>query len=151
MDRADAGKCLHPLKSVQVIARPERSASRDCNHTVVPLEPVLEYEPDGPIQPGSYENDGLFDHVVPPAPPQSRAQGLSTVDTANEVFTGDAHFAAGPYGLGVRVPMIVISPWSKGGWVDSEVFDHTSLIRFIEKRFGVQEPNISPVAPCGGR
>ena len=94
------------------------------------------------------ENDGFFDHMVPPTPPQSRAEGLSTVDTRNEVFAGDAHFAAGPYGLGVRVPMIVISPWSKGGWVSSELFDHTSLIRFIERRFGggerVRENNITP-------
>jgi len=93
------------------------------------------------------ENDGLFDHMVPPTPPQSRAEGISTIDTTHEVFAGDADFAAGPYGLGVRVPMIVISPWSKGGWVDSEVFDHTSLIRFIEQRFGggqhVRENNIT--------
>jgi phospholipase C len=82
------------------------------------------------------ENDGLFDHMVPPTPPQSRAEGISTIDTTNEVFAGDAHFAPGPYGLGVRVPMIVISPWSRGGWVNSEVFDHTSLIKFIEQRFG---------------
>ena len=51
--------------------------------------------------------------------------------------------------MGVRVPMIVISPWSKGGWVNSEVFDHTSLIRFVERRFrkqhpGIIEPNITP-------
>jgi phospholipase C len=88
------------------------------------------------------ENDGFFDHLVPPTPPQSRAEGLSTVDTTNEIFAGNAGFAAGPYGLGVRVPMIVISPWSKGGWVSSEVFDHTSLIRFIERRFGRDYPGI---------
>ena len=41
--------------------------------------------------------------------------------------------------------MMVISPWSKGGWVSSEVFDHTSLIRFIERRFAQsREPNITP-------
>jgi phospholipase C len=34
--------------------------------------------------------------------------------------------------------MLVISPWSKGGWVNSEVFDHTSLIQFIEKRFATR-------------
>jgi phospholipase C len=88
------------------------------------------------------ENDGFFDHMVPPTPPQSRAQGLSTVETTNEIFTGNTGFVAGPYGLGVRVPMIVISPWSKGGWVNSEVFDHTSLIRFIEQRFGRQYPGL---------
>jgi hypothetical protein len=40
--------------------------------------------------------------------------------------------------------MIVISPWSKGGWVNSQVLDHTSLIRFVERHFGVMEPNITP-------
>ena len=88
------------------------------------------------------ENDGFFDHVVPPTPPQSRIQGLSTVDTTNEIFPGNSEYPSGPYGLGVRVPMIVISPWSKGGWVNSEVFDHTSLIRFIEKRFGAHNRNL---------
>lgn len=47
----------------------------------------------------------------------------------------------------MRVPMIVISPWSKGGWVNSQVFDHTSLIRFIENRFSsslLVETNITP-------
>jgi len=95
------------------------------------------------------ENDGFFDHVVPATPPQSPTEGVSTVATTNEVFAGNAEFPAGPYGLGVRVPMIVISPWSKGGWVNSEVFDHTSLIRFVERRFrkqhpGIIEPNITP-------
>jgi phospholipase C len=88
------------------------------------------------------ENDGFFDHMVPPTPPASRAQGLSTVPTTNEIFAGNAQYGAGPYGLGVRVPMIVISPWSKGGWVSSEVFDHTSLIQFIERRFGRGNPEM---------
>ena len=48
-----------------------------------------------------------------------------------------------PIGLGVRVPMIVVSPWTAGGWVCSETFDHTSVLRFLEARFGVHEPNIS--------
>jgi phospholipase C len=95
------------------------------------------------------ENDGFFDHMVPPTPPSDRTQGLSTVPTTNELFQGNADYAPGPYGLGVRVPMVVISPWSKGGWVNSEVFDHTSLIRFIEQRFarecpGLVEANITP-------
>jgi len=88
------------------------------------------------------ENDGFFDHMIPPTPPHSRAQGLSTVDTVNEFYRGNAHNPGGPYGLGVRVPMLVISPWSKGGWVNSEVFDHTSLIRFIERRFARQYPGL---------
>ncbi|MEV6393202.1 phosphocholine-specific phospholipase C [Streptomyces sp. NPDC051907] len=75
------------------------------------------------------ENDGFFDHVPPPVPPaeneDERWQGL-------------------PVGLGVRVPMLVISPWSVGGYVCSEVFDHTSVIRLLEKWTGVAEPNITP-------
>ncbi|AOP49170.1 phosphocholine-specific phospholipase C [Streptomyces lydicus] len=97
------------------------------------------------------ENDGYFDHIVPPFPPASADQGLSTVDTALDHFPGNATYAAGPYGLGQRVPMLVVSPWSTGGYVCSETFDHTSIIRFLERRFGVHEPNISPWrrAICG--
>jgi phospholipase C len=85
------------------------------------------------------ENDGFFDHMVPGYP----TAGQSTVSTAGE-FLDESGFTPGPYGLGVRVPMVVVSPWSTGGYVCSEVFDHTSIIRFMEKRFGVHEPNISP-------
>ncbi|MDH6577395.1 phospholipase C, phosphocholine-specific [Kitasatospora sp. MAP5-34] len=92
------------------------------------------------------ENDGFFDHVVPPFPPSSKAQGQSTADTTQEIYqpksTGGN--VAGPYGLGQRVPMLVVSPWSKGGYVCSQTLDHTSIIQFIERRFGVHEPNISP-------
>ncbi|MYS47383.1 phospholipase C, phosphocholine-specific [Streptomyces sp. SID5998] len=97
------------------------------------------------------ENDGFFDHLVPPFAPASADRGLSTVDVTQDVFKGDAGHVAGPYGLGQRVPMLVVSPWSKGGYVCSETFDHTSIIRFIERRFGVHEPNISPWrrAVCG--
>ena len=97
------------------------------------------------------ENDGYFDHLVPPYPPSSAAQGLSTVSTALDHFGGNARYAAGAYGLGQRVPMIAVSPWSTGGYVNSQVFDHTSIIRFMERRFGVSEPNISPWrrAVCG--
>ncbi|MEU1162904.1 phosphocholine-specific phospholipase C [Streptomyces sp. NPDC005921] len=90
------------------------------------------------------ENDGFFDHLIPPFPPASAAQGKSTVDPGPDLFKGDASHAAGAYGLGQRVPMLVVSPWSKGGYVCSETLDHTSIIRFMESRFGVHEPNISP-------
>ncbi|MER5557718.1 phospholipase C, phosphocholine-specific [Streptomyces sp. NPDC002506] len=97
------------------------------------------------------ENDGFFDHVVPPYVPADANQGLSTVATGPDYFPGNASYAAGPYGLGQRVPMLVVSPWSTGGYTCSETFDHTSIIRFMERRFGVQEPNISPWrrAICG--
>jgi phospholipase C len=88
------------------------------------------------------EEGGFFDHLVPPTPPQTRAQGLSTVPVTNEIFPGDADHPAGPYGLGIRVPMIVVSPWTRGGWVSSELFDHTSLIRFLEARFADGHPDL---------
>jgi len=74
------------------------------------------------------ENDGLFDHVVPPAPPP---------DTPGE-FVGGL-----PIGLGFRVPCLVISPFSRGGFVCGQIFDHTSTLRLIEARFGVEIPNLS--------
>jgi phospholipase C len=95
------------------------------------------------------ENDGFFDHVVPPIPANEPTAGGSTVSTAEEFYTeanvatNADSFTPGPYGLGPRVPFLAISPWSRGGWVCSEVFDHTSIIRFIERRFGVAEPHIS--------
>ncbi len=103
------------------------------------------------------ENDGFFDHVVGPYPNVHGLAGHSTVPLDDELFGGRAGTpggsdgVVGPYGLGVRVPFLVVSPWSTGGWVCSEVFDHTSLIRFIEARFGVGEPNITPWrrAVCG--
>jgi phospholipase C len=74
------------------------------------------------------ENDGYFDHVPPPVPP---------------LPPGEDHFEGRPIGLAVRVPMTVVSPWTVGGYVDSEVFDHTSVVRFLERWTGVEEPNIS--------
>ncbi len=106
------------------------------------------------------ENDGFFDHMPPPAVPSDSDgdSGASTVSTEGEYHQFDsgeegeaADLVQRPYGLGPRVPMTVISPWSRGGWVNSQVFDHTSVIRFIEQRFGVMEPNITPWrrAVCG--
>ncbi|WP_412023782.1 phosphocholine-specific phospholipase C [Burkholderia cepacia] len=104
------------------------------------------------------ENDGFFDHVVPPSAPTLPGSGMSTVDVSLErhnvvTSTQTGTYTADnlPYGLGPRVPMFVVSPWSKGGFVCSQVFDHTSVLQFIEKRFGVVETNISPWrrAICG--
>jgi len=87
------------------------------------------------------ENDGFFDHVPPPAAPaydNGVLAGKSTVSTA-----GEYHTDKNPYGPGPRVPMYIVSPWSRGGWVNSQAFDHTSVLRFLELRFNVKEPNIS--------
>jgi phospholipase C len=85
------------------------------------------------------ENDGFFDHVVPPVAPKGTAGEYLTVSPLPD----DADDTAGPVGMSFRVPMLVLSPFSRGGHVASEVFDHTSQLRFLEERFGVKAPNIS--------
>ena len=77
------------------------------------------------------ENGGFFDHVAPPTPPPG---------TAGEFVKGDP---TTPIGLGFRVPMLIVSPFSRGGFVARDVFDHTSLLRFLETRFGVEVPNLT--------
>lgn len=89
------------------------------------------------------ENDGFYDHLVPPAAPEGTPGEF--LPATQPGFRGQPP-ASGPMvpiGLGPRVPMTVVSPWSHGGWVNSEVFDHTSVLRFLELWTGVQEPNIT--------
>lgn len=74
------------------------------------------------------ENDGIFDHVAPPVP---------EAGTPHEFIDGL------PIGGGFRVPCVIVSPWTTGGWVCSEPFDHTSVLQFLEKFTGIREPNIS--------
>ena len=74
------------------------------------------------------EFDGYFDHVVPPLPPRGEP---------------DEWWDDKPMGLGFRVPMTIVSPWTVGGHVCSEVFDHTSVVRFLERVTGVRCPTIS--------
>ncbi len=95
------------------------------------------------------ENDGFFDHVPPPCAPAYDGGVLAGGATMSA--DGEYHTDQHPYGPGPRVPMYVVSPWSRGGWVNSQVFDHTSVLRFLEARFGVAETNISAFrrAVCG--
>jgi len=109
------------------------------------------------------ENDGYFDHVPPFVVPHSKKPGTGLtskgIDTSVEFVTLEQEKARNGFpeiydressiGLGYRVPLVIASPWSKGGWVNSEVFDHTSTLQFLEdfltKKTGkkVSEPNIS--------
>jgi phospholipase C len=85
------------------------------------------------------ENGGFFDHVPPPVPPAGTPGESLTVNP----LPADASGVAGPIGLGFRVPMLVVSPFSRGGFVSKDVFDHTSLLRFLETRFGAEVPNLT--------
>src|SRR5437588_3420139 len=63
------------------------------------------------------EGGGYFDHVPPPQ-----------VDA---------------YGLGFRVPMLVVSPWARRGYVSGQLYEHSSVLKFIERRFGL--PSLASV------
>jgi phospholipase C len=85
------------------------------------------------------ENGGFFDHVAPPTAPAGTPGEELTVRPLPALSAGQA----GPIGLGFRVPTMIVSPFSRGGWVNSDMFDHTSLLRFLETRFGVPVPNLT--------
>ena len=90
------------------------------------------------------ENGGFFDHVAPPTAPRGTSgEWLSTKPAIGSNVAPDGTVIDGPIGLGFRVPMLVLSPFSAGGFVSSETFDHTSTLRFLETRFGVPVPNLS--------
>ncbi len=110
------------------------------------------------------ENDGYFDHQPPFVPPlpgrPDTGQVSAGIDTACEHVTLEqereyqrqnpgASGRSGPIGLGFRVPLVIASPWSRGGRVCSQVFDHTSILQFLEVFLShktgktVREPNIS--------
>jgi phospholipase C len=85
------------------------------------------------------ENGGFFDHVNPPTAAAGTAGEYVTVSKLPSSAAG----IRGPIGLGFRVPMIVVSPFSRGGLLCPDTFDHTSTLRFLETRFGVEVPNLS--------
>ena len=89
------------------------------------------------------ENGGFFDHVGPTtAPPGTPGEYVVAPAVPDPQVIGNPPIM-GPIGLGFRVPMLIISPFSRGGFVSSDLFDHTSLLRFLETRFGVEVPNLS--------
>ena len=105
------------------------------------------------------ENDGYFDHIPPfvvPHPDKKDTGAVSPkINTAVEYVADKSQQSIkdqareSSIGLGYRVPMVIASPWSRGGWVNSEIFDHTSSLQFLEKflshKLGkkIEESNIS--------
>jgi phospholipase C len=75
------------------------------------------------------EHDGFFDHQLPPVP---------------EVSVTDEYIGGLPIGPGTRVPMLICSPWTRGGYVDSNVYDHTSVLQFLAAWTGVKPVNVTP-------
>lgn len=82
------------------------------------------------------ENDGYFDHVPPFVAPNPKDSSTGIVSKSLDISAEFVHKyqskTESPIGLGYRVPMVIVSPWSRGGYVNSQVFDHTSSIQFLE-------------------
>ena len=89
------------------------------------------------------ENGGFFDHVAPvTAPPGTPGEFVTAPAVPDPTVIGSPAIT-GPIGLGFRVPMLIISPFSRGGFVSSDLFDHTSVLRFLETLFGAEVPNLT--------
>src|SRR2546428_9221990 len=89
------------------------------------------------------ENGGFFDHVpTVTAPPGTPGEYITAPAVPDPNVVGNPPIL-GPIGLGFRVPLLIISPLSRGGLVSSHLFDHTSVLRFLETRVGAEVPNLS--------
>ncbi len=117
------------------------------------------------------ENDGYFDHVPPFVAPDpddvttgktstginARTEYVSMEQERRRTGMDEQYMRESSIGLGYRVPLVIASPWSRGGWVNSQVFDHTSSLQFLEdflsRKWGknIIETNISSWrrAVCG--
>lgn len=89
------------------------------------------------------ENGGFFDHVPPVTAPPGTPGEYITVPSVPDASVIGSPAISGPIGLGFRVPMTIVSPFSRGGFFSSDLFDHTSVLRFIETLFGAEVPNLS--------
>ncbi len=78
------------------------------------------------------ENDGYFDHVPPFVAPKHNDYSQGKVSSSINTKLDYENKKDSTIGLGFRVPMLIVSPWSKGGFVNSQVFDHTSSLQFLE-------------------
>jgi phospholipase C len=89
------------------------------------------------------ENGGFFDHVPPVTAPAGTPGEYVTAPAVPDATVIGSPAITGPIGLGFRIPTLLISPFSRGGFVSSDLFDHTSVLRFLETRFGAEVPNLS--------
>lgn len=110
------------------------------------------------------ENDGQYDHVPPFVAPHHTKPNTGKVSAGIDPSVEQVNLEhekkrayknpekqarENAIGLGFRVPLVIASPWSRGGNVCSEVFDHTSILQFLETfltkklKKNIKETNIS--------
>jgi phospholipase C len=75
------------------------------------------------------EHGGLYDHVAPPP--------ACAPDALSPKIAADGGTYGGFVEEGVRLPFAVFSPYAKHHYVSHKVYDHTSVLRFVEARFGL--------------
>jgi phospholipase C len=75
------------------------------------------------------EHGGYFDHVIPP-PALKPDNVLPLISPGETLYEGFQRY-------GFRVPTVVVSPYAKKDYVSSMVYDHTSILAFIEKKFNL--------------
>lgn len=145
------------LAQVSIIIAPEPLSEHANNHPAAGedlsarLIQVLQSHPDIYAKTAfilNYDEGGQFwDHQWPPTPPVNDTDGVSTVNVTDELVVGIETVGPstpyGPIGMGWRVPIIIVSPWTRGGVINSQVFDHTSVLQFLELRFNISFPAIS--------
>ncbi|MGI8558696.1 MAG: phospholipase C [Solirubrobacteraceae bacterium] len=74
------------------------------------------------------EHGGYYDHVRPP-------RAIAPDSTPPRLAPGDVPGAYDRYGF--RVPLLVVSPWARRRYVSKIVQDHTSILRFIERKYNI--------------
>ncbi len=98
------------------------------------------------------EHGGYYDHVPPPAAvPPDDVEGRSMIGTSaglekvlrpvlpglvktkKNLDSGQRRYDR----YGFRVPAVIVSPYARPGYVCSEVFDHTSVLKLVEEKWNL--------------
>jgi phospholipase C len=74
------------------------------------------------------EAGGLYDHVNPPS--AVKPDGIAPILKSTDIKADFNQY-------GMRIPLMVVSPWSRAHYVSHTTMDLTSILKLIEKRFGV--------------
>ncbi|HUX86134.1 MAG TPA: alkaline phosphatase family protein, partial [Chloroflexota bacterium] len=82
------------------------------------------------------DSDGWYDHVLGPIVSQSNTSVDALTGAGNCGTTAPATYPA-RCGYGPRLPLLVISPWSRVNFVDNHITDQTSILRFIEDNWSL--------------
>jgi phospholipase C len=101
------------------------------------------------------ETNTHFDHVPPPISPDPRKDAAAFMEpwVTDNGGTNDVPYpVAAPIGAGMRVPTIIVSPWTYGVGVIHEAMDHTSVLRLLESVTSVTAKNLpAKSTPLGWR